>query len=119
MKTFSLLIVVALCACASVENDALLPFKTTAAEIGVEKKKFRASDDDILFLLMINKRGTVIQVKRIASKLKDRRLVLKVEKTMYDVVYGPLWGPEDYNREVFFSYKLKQKETTVFEAYKQ
>lgn len=119
MKTIALLIALTLCISVSAEDNSVPTFKTTSAEIGAEKRKFRRSKDDMLFLLMVDQQGKVVKVKKLASKLDSKRNELKVKRAMYEVLYKPTRDAESPYREMFLSYKVKRvsRKGKVYEAY--
>lgn len=60
----------------------------------------------MLFLLMVDRQGKVVQVKKLASKLRDKRIELKIKRAMYDVLYQAAPDSENPYREIFLSYKV-------------
>ena len=106
VKIFYLFPLVLLFSCASPESDQFPEFQTSREEILQAKADFRRSDKNFLSLLMVNRDGAVVKVKKLASKLGDARKNVTVTKAMYDVEFKKASEQEALFREFILPYKV-------------
>ena len=97
-------VIIGLWGCASKLGQDIPGFTTSKAQITEAKKEFRKSDHNFLSLLLVDREGNVVKVKRLASKLDDRQQDLKVIKAMYTVKLNRADLHEQNYREFILPY---------------
>ena len=101
-----ILTIAILTSCTSVEQNSFPDFSISNEAINKAKIAFKRSDNNYLCLLMVDRQGKVVKVKKLASKLDSLQHDLRVTKEMYNVVYKPAATNTGFYREYIFPYKV-------------
>lgn len=96
-----------LISCASTKQDNFPEFQTSSDIIAKAKKEFRKSNNDFLSILLVNREGKVVKVKKLASKLDDVRHNIVVAKSMYDVQFKKTSPDDAPYREFILPYRAE------------
>ncbi len=107
MRFLILIIVLFLLSCKSTNYPK---FSTPKKEISAALTEFRQSDAEILFLVMIDRTGSVVRVRVVSDKLAHYQAVNMFKKLIYKRKYFPASSKEPDFREFFLHYGVN---TTV------
>ncbi|MFY8351568.1 hypothetical protein AAEU29_13595 [Pseudoalteromonas sp. SSM20] len=110
MRTLLILFLSLLASCKSSSDIDLLEFTMSKEILNKAKNEFRMSDNELLFLLMVDKSGGVVKVKLVANKLQDKQAANMFKHQMYKATYPVAKPNEPSYREYFFPLNVK---TTV------
>ncbi len=105
-KLCVLLGLIVLAGCGSNSASQYPSFTTSKADISEARRNFRKSDNNFLSLLLVDRDGKVVKVRKLASKLDDNRQDLKVTRAMYDVVLNKAAPSEPAYREFILPYTV-------------
>ncbi|MDP2560123.1 hypothetical protein [Psychrobium sp. 1_MG-2023] len=81
-------------------------WKTPSAELYDARVKFKNSNFQILFLLMVNNRGDVIKSRVLSSKIQDDRAVNMFKKHTRNVRFPTISDTKEQYREIIYPYRV-------------
>ena len=105
MKALLLVVVLGLISCAPSSGGEKYQIKTTKQQISEALSNFRRSDYDFLSLLIINREGEVVRVKKLASKLDDSAKDSTVIRGLYKFKFARAEDAESDYREFILPYR--------------
>ncbi|WP_394174742.1 hypothetical protein [Thalassotalea litorea] len=109
MKKIIVLIVMLLIGCQSTQ-DSYPDFRTPKSEIRDAQSRFRTSDYEILFLLMVDPKGDVVKVRLLGANLKDGQAVQMFKRHMLKAKFKKAKSEDPQFREFILPYGVN---TTV------
>ncbi len=95
-----------LSACSHVNEQTDYEFTTSKESLNEAKKNFRRSDNNFLALLLVDHNGKVVDVKKLASKLEDKRKDLRVINGLHHVEFSAVAPSARLYREFILPYSV-------------